>query len=46
MTKESYIDSMGRFKPSEDFSKLIRKPDYKNAKKGLPEYKNEEESSN
>jgi hypothetical protein len=37
MTKEAYIDSFGRLKPSASFQHLISEPDYESALKGEPE---------
>ncbi len=38
MTKEAYLDSFGRRKPSEKFRVLIKAPDYEKALRGEKEY--------
>ncbi len=35
MTKEAYLDSFGRFKPSAEFHELLEAPDYDRAREGL-----------
>ena len=35
MTKEAYLDSFWRIRPSEKFNELIREPDYQLARKGI-----------
>jgi hypothetical protein len=43
MTKEAYLDSFWRVRPSENFHKLIREPDYDLARKGIYKYADEAE---
>jgi hypothetical protein len=38
MTKEAYLDSFWRIRPSEKFNELIREPDYQLARKGIYRY--------
>jgi hypothetical protein len=38
MTKEAYLDSFWRIRPSEKFDDLIREPDYQAARKGIYRY--------
>ena len=43
MTKEAYMDSFWRIRPSERFNKLIRYPDYDLARKGIYKYEDEKD---
>ena len=43
MTKEAYMDSFWRIRPSEKFQDLIRDPDYDAARKGIYRYADEAE---
>lgn len=43
MTKDAYIDSFWRIRPSDKFQELIREPDYDAARKGIYKYVDESE---
>jgi len=43
MTKEAFVDSFWRVRPSDRFHELIREPDYDLARKGIYKYKDEQE---
>ncbi len=45
MTKEAYLDSFWRIRPSENFKNLIREPDYDLARKGIYKYADEKENN-
>ena len=42
MTKEAYLDSFWRIRPTERFHDLIKDPDYVLARKGIYKYEGEE----